>query len=89
MYKNLLKCMLAMLAAMSLTAYAQNDRLIKTDEVKVARAQAALKKDEVCNKCHDESENAPILSLYQTKHGVRGDARTPICQSCQYCRRWP
>jgi DmsE family decaheme c-type cytochrome len=45
-------------------------------------AQEALKKDAVCTKCHDESETAPILSLYQTKHGVRGDARTPTCQSC-------
>ena len=45
-------------------------------------AKEALKKDAVCTKCHDESENAPVLSLYQTKHGVRGDARTPSCQSC-------
>ena len=49
---------------------------------KAATAQAALKKDAVCTKCHDESETAPVLSLYQTKHGVRGDARTPTCQSC-------
>ncbi len=47
-----------------------------------AQAQAALKKDAVCTRCHDESEGAPILALYQTKHGVRGDARTPTCQSC-------
>ncbi len=47
-----------------------------------AIAEEALKKDAVCTKCHDESENAPILTLYQTKHGVRGDARTPTCQSC-------
>ena len=49
---------------------------------KAATAQAALKKDAVCTKCHDESETAPVLSIYQTKHGVRGDARTPTCQSC-------
>jgi DmsE family decaheme c-type cytochrome len=45
-------------------------------------AKEALAKDALCTKCHDESENAPILSIYQTKHGVRGDARTPTCQSC-------
>jgi DmsE family decaheme c-type cytochrome len=45
-------------------------------------AAAALKKDAVCTKCHDESENKPILSLYQTRHGVRADARTPSCQGC-------
>lgn len=47
-----------------------------------AIAEDALKKDALCTKCHDETEAAPILSLYQTKHGVRGDARTPTCQSC-------
>ncbi len=36
----------------------------------------------VCTKCHDESEDQPILSLLQTKHGVTADSRTPDCQSC-------
>ena len=49
---------------------------------KAAQVQQALKRDAVCTRCHDESETAPVLSLYQTKHGVRGDARTPNCQSC-------
>jgi DmsE family decaheme c-type cytochrome len=45
-------------------------------------AQELLKKDAVCTRCHDESEPTPILSIYQTKHGVKGDPRTPTCQSC-------
>lgn len=45
-------------------------------------AAAGLKKDAVCTRCHDESESRPVLSIYQTPHGVRGDARTPTCQSC-------
>ena len=45
-------------------------------------AQAALKRDQVCTRCHDESETTPILAIYQTKHGVKGDPRTPTCQSC-------
>ena len=45
-------------------------------------AQQALKKDAICTRCHDESEPTPILSIYQTKHGVKGDPRTPTCQSC-------
>lgn len=45
-------------------------------------AQESLKKDDVCTRCHDESETLPILSIYQTKHGVRGDSRTPNCQTC-------
>ena len=39
-------------------------------------------RDAVCTRCHDESENAPVLAIYQTRHGVKGDARTPACQSC-------
>jgi len=45
-------------------------------------ADRALKSDAVCTKCHDESEAKPILSIYQTRHGVRADERTPTCQSC-------
>lgn len=52
------------------------------DKSPQAIATEALQKDAMCTKCHDESETAPILTLYQTKHGVRGDARTPTCQSC-------
>jgi len=45
-------------------------------------ATAVLNKDAVCTKCHDESEKKPVLAIYQTKHGVKGDSRTPGCQSC-------
>jgi len=44
-------------------------------------AKAALTGDAVCTRCHDEGDGG-ILRLYQTKHGVRGDARAPGCQSC-------
>lgn len=36
----------------------------------------------VCIQCHNENWNKPILSLFQTKHGVKGDPRTPGCQTC-------
>lgn len=49
---------------------------------KAAQAQDALKKDAICTRCHDENEPTPVLSIYQTKHGVKGDPRTPTCQSC-------
>jgi DmsE family decaheme c-type cytochrome len=49
---------------------------------KAVQAKEGLRKDALCTRCHDESESAPILTLYQTKHGVRGDARAPSCQSC-------
>jgi DmsE family decaheme c-type cytochrome len=47
-----------------------------------AQTQQALKKDALCTRCHDESEAKPVLSIYQTRHGVKADARTPSCQSC-------
>jgi DmsE family decaheme c-type cytochrome len=49
---------------------------------KAMHAQNALKQDAICTRCHDETETTPILSIYQTEHGVRADARTPTCQSC-------
>jgi len=45
-------------------------------------AAQALKKDAVCTGCHDENDNKAVLSIYQTRHGVKADARTPACQSC-------
>jgi DmsE family decaheme c-type cytochrome len=41
-----------------------------------------LKGDAVCTKCHDQSWDKPILALYATRMGVKGDPRTPGCQSC-------
>jgi DmsE family decaheme c-type cytochrome len=45
-------------------------------------AEKALKRDAVCTKCHDESESKAILAIYQTRHGVKADPRTPSCQDC-------
>ena len=49
-----------------------------------AAAQVApppLTGDAACTHCHDQSETKPILSIYQTPHGVHADARTPTCQA--------
>ncbi len=48
-------------------------------KAQAARSQAA---DKVCIACHDESWPKPLLSIYQTRHGVKGDERTPGCQTC-------
>jgi DmsE family decaheme c-type cytochrome len=45
-------------------------------------ADRTLVGDAVCTKCHDQSDNKPVLSIYQTRHGVKADGRTPGCQSC-------
>jgi DmsE family decaheme c-type cytochrome len=55
----------------------------------IAPAQAAnapvsypLTGDAACTRCHDQGEAKPVLSIYQTRHGVKADSRTPGCQSC-------
>jgi DmsE family decaheme c-type cytochrome len=47
-----------------------------------AQPAADLAGDAVCTRCHDNSESTPVLSIYQTRHGVKGDSRTPGCQTC-------
>ncbi len=42
----------------------------------------SLEGDKNCTVCHDESWKPTVLSIYQTRHGVKADARTPGCQSC-------
>src|SRR5205823_450729 len=39
-------------------------------------------RDKACTRCHDENDDKPILSIYQTRHGVIADSRTPGCQGC-------
>jgi DmsE family decaheme c-type cytochrome len=47
-----------------------------------ATVKTALAADEVCTTCHNETWAKPILSIYQTPHGNRADARAPGCRSC-------
>jgi DmsE family decaheme c-type cytochrome len=47
-----------------------------------AQADRSLEGDKKCTICHDETWSKPILTIYQTKHGVKGDKRTPGCQGC-------
>ncbi|HUW51737.1 MAG TPA: DmsE family decaheme c-type cytochrome [Sulfuricella sp.] len=58
------------------------DTNMSVNTAKATQTQDRVKKDAVCTRCHDESETTPVLSIYQTKHGVKGDSRTPSCQSC-------
>jgi DmsE family decaheme c-type cytochrome len=47
-----------------------------------ARQDKVLKGDAVCTRCHDESEEYPVLAIGKTKHGTVADGRTPSCTSC-------
>lgn len=46
------------------------------------RKDLVLKGDAKCTRCHDETEDYPVLSIGKTRHGVIADARTPTCTSC-------
>ena len=48
----------------------------------MAQVDRSLEGDKKCTVCHDESWRVPVLTIYQTKHGVKGDKRTPGCQGC-------
>jgi DmsE family decaheme c-type cytochrome len=74
-----MNCIQRLAALCALAAAAAFQPATAADKADVERA---LRSDAVCTKCHDESETKPILSIYQTRHGVRADARTPTCQSC-------
>jgi DmsE family decaheme c-type cytochrome len=47
-----------------------------------ARQDKVLKGDAQCTRCHDETEEYPVLAIAKTKHGTRADGRTPTCTSC-------
>ena len=47
-----------------------------------ARKDLALRGDAQCTRCHDQSEEYPVLAIAQTKHGTLADGRTPTCTSC-------
>jgi DmsE family decaheme c-type cytochrome len=46
------------------------------------RQDVVLKGDAKCTRCHDESEEVPVLAIGKTKHGTIADGRTPTCTSC-------
>ena len=49
---------------------------------KSIRKDLVLRGDAQCTRCHDGSDEPNLLSIGQTRHGVRGDSRTPTCTSC-------
>src|SRR5215218_1477830 len=52
------------------------------DEARPARKDLILKGDAKCTRCHDQSDDYPVLAIAQTRHGTTADARTPTCTSC-------
>ena len=48
----------------------------------LAEVDRSLEGDKKCTACHNESGSKSPLTIYQTKHGMKGDKRTPGCQGC-------
>jgi len=46
------------------------------------RKDMVLKGDAACTRCHDETEEYPVLSIGKTKHGTIADGRAPTCTTC-------
>jgi DmsE family decaheme c-type cytochrome len=46
------------------------------------RVDKVLKGDAACTRCHDETEEYPVLAIGKTKHGTIADGRTPTCATC-------
>jgi DmsE family decaheme c-type cytochrome len=46
------------------------------------RKDLVLNGDAKCTRCHDAEDNPQIMEIAKSKHGVRGDGRTPTCTSC-------
>ena len=59
---------------------AANDAAAQTRDK--PRPDLVLKGDNVCTRCHDETEEYPVLAIGKTRHGVKADARTPTCTDC-------
>ncbi len=72
----------ALLAGLNAQAADPQQNLPELGSAKGITTAQAGNRDAVCTRCHDESETKPILSIYQTKHGVKADGRTPSCQTC-------
>lgn len=47
-----------------------------------AKKDLVLKGDARCTRCHDASDDFPVLAIGKTKHGTVADGRTPTCSSC-------
>jgi DmsE family decaheme c-type cytochrome len=66
---------LALGIAVAVPAMAQSD-------MKKKRPDLVLTGDAKCTRCHDETEEYPVLAIGRTKHGTRADKRTPSCTNC-------
>ncbi|MDH3469061.1 MAG: DmsE family decaheme c-type cytochrome [Gammaproteobacteria bacterium] len=79
-FLRLLALLMAVVLPVSFAWAAQHD------PVKPASTETAKEAVRVCTKCHDESEEKPILAILKTKHAMMADKRTPFAdEACITC----
>jgi DmsE family decaheme c-type cytochrome len=81
----------------SLLLYLAGSSALHADEVKapanttkindpVATVKYSKKGADSCIKCHDEDSEFPVFDIFQTKHAMKADSRTPFaglqCEAC-------
>jgi DmsE family decaheme c-type cytochrome len=80
------KVLSVMLVMGTLAATASVQAAAETPKPTMAKKEAAkdliLKGDAKCTTCHDEADEPKLLSIAATRHGVKGDSRTPTCVKC-------
>lgn len=81
-YASLLRAVaFVLLASLGPAAVAQPAAPAGTPD-KPERIDLVLRGDAKCTRCHDASDDTPVLAIGKTKHGTIADGRTPTCTSC-------
>ena len=71
------------LAALLLAASSGTDALAQDSATAKVEPKDAIR---TCTRCHDESEEKPVLSILKSRHAVMADSRTPFAdQACMTC----
>ncbi len=73
---------LSMILAFGLAAALVQPAAAQDATSKTPRKDMVLKGDAQCTRCHNESDDFPVLAIGKTKHGTVADGRTPTCTSC-------
>jgi DmsE family decaheme c-type cytochrome len=70
----------------SLLLYLAGSSALHADEVKAPANTTKINDPDSCIKCHDEDSEFPVFDIFQTKHAMKADSRTPFaglqCEAC-------
>ena len=70
----------------SMTIILADNTAAELDDIETPPAAYTERGADTCLKCHDEDDEFPVLSIFETKHAMPSDERTPFaglqCESC-------